>query len=233
MGMPRKWHPFLLRENTIDGKSVVISTVSKKIHVSLYKIRFMELASLDLSKSYTYADYLKWDFKERVEIIGGKLYEMMPAPGSRHQRFSGAIFGLLWNFMKGKDCQVYAAPFDVRLPGRSKEDEKINTVVQPDVCVICDKNKVDARGCLGAPDIVVEILSPGNNLVEINKKFDLYEQSGVKEYWIVSPQDNTFSVNILIDGRYITSRPLTSGKIFTSTVLPDFSLDLRELFEIE
>ena len=191
----------------------------------------MELSNLDLNQSYTYADYLKWDFPERVELINGKLYEMMAGPSSRHQKLSFIITGNLWYYMKGKDCQVFTAPFDVRLPGKSKDDKDIITVVQPDICVICDKSKIDTRGCLGAPDIVVEILSPSNNSVEINNKFDLYEKSGVKEYWIVSPQDNTFSVCILVEGKYIVSRPMASPKIVTSTVLPDFSLDLKELFE--
>ena len=191
----------------------------------------MELSNLDLNQSYTYADYLKWDFPERVELINGKLYEMMAGPSSRHQKLSFIITGNLWYYMKGKDCQVFTAPFDVRLPGKSKDDKDIITVVQPDICVICDKSKIDTRGCLGAPDIVVEILSTSNNSVEINNKFDLYEKSGVKEYWIVSPQDNTFSVCILVEGKYIVSRPMASPKIVTSTVLPDFSLDLKELFE--
>lgn len=121
----------------------------------------------------------------------------------------------------------------MRLPRKSKEDKDIITLVQPDICVICDKGKVDVKGCLGAPDIVVEILSPGNNAVEINNKFDIYEEAGVKEYWIVSPQDNTFMVNTLTDGRYVTSRPMAAGKVFTSAVLPGFSLDLKELFEME
>jgi Uma2 family endonuclease len=193
----------------------------------------MKLANLDLNKTYTYADYLKWDFTERVELIKGKVYQMMAAPGSRHQILCVKLIVLLSNSLKRKGCQVFTAPFDVRLPGKSKEDLGIDTVVQPDVCVVCDKSKIDAKGCLGAPDIIVEILSPSNNLLEINKKFDLYEQSGVKEYWIVSPQDNTFLVNILIDGHYITYRPMTSGTVYTSTVLPEFSLDLKELFEIE
>jgi Uma2 family endonuclease len=193
----------------------------------------MKLANLDLNKTYTYADYLKWDFPERVELIQGKVYEMTAAPSSRHQFLCVKLIVMLSNSIQRKGCQVYVAPFDVRLPGKSKDDKDILTVVQPDICVICDKSKIDARGCLGAPDIVVEILSPSNNSVEINKKFDLYEQSGVKEYWIVSPQDNTFWVSILIDGQYITSRPMAAGKIFTSTVFPEFSLDLKGLFEME
>lgn len=193
----------------------------------------MELASLDRNKSYSYADYLNWDFKERVELISGKVYEMMSAPSSRHQLLCVKMIVSLSNHLKGTGCQVYTAPFDVRLPRKSKDAKDIITVVQPDICVICDKTKIDEKGCLGAPDVVVEILSPSNNVLEINNKFNLYEESGVKEYWIVSPQDNTFLVNILVDGHYITSRPMTTGNIFTSKVLTRFSLDLKELFETE
>ena len=193
----------------------------------------MELANLDLSKTYSYADYLCWDFKERVELISGHVYEMMSGLGSRHQFLCVKMILKLGNYMKGTECQVYTAPFDVRLPRKSKDDKDIFTVVQPDVCVICDRVKIDEKGCLGTPDIVIEILSPSNNVLEINNKFNLYEESGVKEYWIVSPQDNTFLVNILIDGHYITSRPMSAGNVLTSKVLPGFSLDLKEFFDTE
>ncbi len=190
----------------------------------------MKLADLDINKVYTYADYLKWDFKERVELIMGKIFKMSPAPTSKHQRLSMNISGQLWNHLKGSKCQVYTAPFDVRLPRKSKDDKDIFTVVQPDICEICDENKVDTKGCLGAPDIVVEILSPSNNIVELNNKFDIYEEAGVKEYWIVSPQDNTFQVNTLADGHYVSSPPMAAGKIVSSLALPNFSIDLQELF---
>ena len=189
----------------------------------------MTLADLDINKTYTYADYLKWDFKERVELIMGKLFKMSPAPSSRHQKISMSFSRQLANFLDEKPCDVYAAPFDVRIPRKSADDRYIITVVQPDLCVICDKSKVDQKGCLGAPDIVVEILSPSNNSVELNNKFDLYESVGVKEYWIVSPQDNTFLVNTLINGKYVPSRLMTSGS-YESSVLVGFSLDLSKLF---
>ena len=189
----------------------------------------MTLADLDINKTYTYADYLKWDFKERVELIMGKLFKMSPAPSSRHQKISMSFSRQLANFLDEKPCDVYAAPFDVRIPRKSADDRDIITVVQPDLCVICDKSKVDQKGCLGAPDIVVEILSPSNNSVELNNKFDLYESVGVKEYWIVSPQDNTFLVNTLINGKYVPSRLMTSGS-YESSVLVGFSLDLSKLF---
>jgi Uma2 family endonuclease len=192
----------------------------------------MKFADLDINKVYTYADYLKWDFKERVELIMGKIFKMSPAPTTRHQRLSMSISGQLWNHLRNSKCQVFAAPFDVRLPRKSKEDKDILTVVQPDICVICDESKIDAKGCLGAPDIVVEILSPSNNVIELNNKFATYEEAGVKEYWIVSPQDNTFQVNTLTKGRYVSSPLLTMGKTITSIVLPGFSIDLEDLFDI-
>lgn len=190
----------------------------------------MTLADLDMNKTYTYADYLKWDFKERVELIMGKLFKMSPAPNNRHQTISMNLSGQLWSHLRGGKCKVYAAPFDVRIPRKSANDKDILTVVQPDICVVCDPAKLDAKGCLGAPDIVIEILSPGNSIIELNNKFDLYESAGVKEYWLVSPQDNTVVVNTLHDGKYITARPITSGSVLKSSILPSFSLDLSELF---
>src|SRR4051812_44591789 len=134
----------------------------------------MTFADLDINKVYCYADYLKWNFEERVELIKGKLYRMSPAPGSYHQTISIDISSQLWNFLKGKKCRVYAAPFDVRLPKNSIDDKEIFTVVQPDISVVCDLTKIDGKGCIGAPDIVVEILSPSNNEKELNNKYEIY-----------------------------------------------------------
>lgn len=191
----------------------------------------MVLADLDLNKTYTYADYFKWKFEERVELIRGRIFKMSPAPSRRHQRITGDMFSLMNGFLKGKRCEVYIAPFDVRLPRRSKDDKDIITVVQPDICVVCDPAKLDDRGCLGAPDIVVEILSPGNNTKELKYKYDIYEEAGVKEYWIVSPQDETFLKYVLEDGRYTPSRVMVTGDLVTSSLLPGFELDLAKIFE--
>jgi Uma2 family endonuclease len=117
----------------------------------------------------------------------------------------------------------------VRFPGKLKDDK--DTVLQPDICVVCDPAKLDDKGCTGAPDIVVEILSPGNNAKEMRNKYEVYEQSGVKEYWIVSPQNETFLIYTLHDGKSQSSRPLASGDFATSPVLPGFSLDLEALFK--
>ncbi|PQJ10352.1 hypothetical protein CJD36_010265 [Flavipsychrobacter stenotrophus] len=190
----------------------------------------MHLADLDLNQSYTYADYYSWDFPQRVELIYGKAFIKDPVTYTVHQRMSMNLAMPIYAYLKGSKSAIYTAPFDVRLPhGPSRADIDIIHVVQPDLCVICDPNNLDERGGIGVPDIIVEILIPLNNVVELNDKFDLYEEAGVKEYWIVSPQDNTFLVNTLVNGKYVTGRPLVSG-ILTSSILPEFLLDLSKLF---
>jgi len=179
---------------------------------------------------YTYADYLKWTIEERLELIKGKIFRMGPAPSSIHQRISQHINRELLIYLKGKSCEVFVAPFDVRLTTKSKRDEDITTVVQPDLCVVCDPAKIDKRGCIGAPDIMVEILSPSNTRKELKNKYEVYEESGVKEYWILSPQDHSFLVYTLKDGKFFPSRLMTEGDIVTSSVLEGFALDLEELF---
>ena len=191
----------------------------------------MLLADLDMNKTYTYADYFKWRFEERVELIRGRIFKMSPAPNRKHQVLSGDIFNKFYNFLEGKECEVYSAPFDVRLPRRSKEDKDIITVLQPDICVICDPAKLDDRGCVGAPDLVVEILSPGNNSKELKNKYEIYEESGVSEYWVVSPQDQTLIIYTLTGGSYRASRLMVAGDIAASEALPGFRLDLASLFE--
>jgi Uma2 family endonuclease len=191
----------------------------------------MTFADLDINKTYTYADYLKWKFEERVELIKGKIFKMSPAPNLIHQRISGELYGQLWSFLKGKPCRVFSAPFDVRLPRKSKDDKDIITVVQPDISVICDLSKLDDKGCLGAPDIVIEILSPSNNEKELNNKYEIYEQSGVKEYWLVFPAEKAVVIYTLTGDKFIGSRPMVAGQEITSSVLAGFSLPLSELFE--
>src|SRR5690606_15294096 len=122
-------------------------------------------------KVYTYADYYSWKFKERVELLKGKILKMSPAPSRQHQKISADISFELRKFLTGKTCQVFYAPFDVRLE-RVKNDKLIQNVVQPDICVICDLTKLDDRGCSGAPELIVEILSPGNTKKEMKYKFE-------------------------------------------------------------
>lgn len=191
-----------------------------------------QFEDIDLSKSYTYADYLKWEFDERLELIKGKIFNMGPAPSSVHQRFAGVIFNNLYNYLQGKRCEVFIAAFDVRLPRTSKSDKKITTVVQPDICVVCDPSKIDLRGCIGAPDIVVEILSKGNNKKELKNKYEVYEESRVKEYWIIHPDEKTFMKYTLNeDGKFQPSHLLTLGDEVTTDILPGFVFSLDELFK--
>ena len=191
----------------------------------------MQFAELDLAKSYSYADYFSWKFEERVELIKGKIFKMSPAPNRFHQKLTGLLFVLIANFLEGKMCEVYTAPFDVRIPRDSKSDNQIITVLQPDICVVCDPSKLDKRGCIGAPDIVIEVLSPGNNAKELKNKFEAYEEAGVNEYWIVSPQDQWLQQHVLTDGKFHPSPYSVPGDNITSNVLPGFSLTLTGLFQ--
>jgi|JI10StandDraft_1071094.scaffolds.fasta_scaffold08341_8 Uma2 family endonuclease len=194
----------------------------------------MKAEEPDLSLSYTYADYLKWDLPEMVELIRGKIYKMSPAPTSRHQRISTALMVSIGSFLKKKKCRLFAAPFDVRLPRKSKANEDIITVVQPDICVICDPTKIDIRGCLGAPDWVIEILSKHTSAKDLNEKFEVYEEAGVKEYWVVHPSEQTVLVYTLNDaGKYegVLKPYVRTDKVQPKT-LPGLTIDLTEVFEL-
>ncbi|WP_373494410.1 Uma2 family endonuclease [Aquiflexum sp.] len=180
---------------------------------------------------YTYADYLTWQMEEMVELIKGKIFRQAAAPRVNHQRVSLKISNELYNFLKGKKCEVFAAPFDVRLPVKSKKHEDIDTVVQPDICVICDPQKLDELGCVGAPDLIVEILCPGNNKKELQNKYEVYKESGVKEYWVIHPNECTLIINTLINGKYQASRIFTHGDKVASQAVEGFVLDLEEVFD--
>ncbi len=186
----------------------------------------------DLSyNNYTYADYLTWDMEEMVELIKGKVFKKAAAAPKRiHQRLAGSLYTEFHLFLKGKKCQAYIAPFDVRLPVKSKKDDKIYTVVQPDICVVCDLDKLDDRGCVGAPDLVVEVLSPGNKQLELQHKYEVYEASGVTEYWLMDPEGKTLLIYTLIQGKYQPSRLMTSGDTAKSSAIVDFELDLKAFF---
>ncbi len=179
---------------------------------------------------YTYADYLKWKWEERVELFKGIIMKMS-APSSKHQMIVGRLHLPIGTFLQRKSCSVFIAPFDVRLPVQNKKkDNEVTTVVQPDLCVICDKNKIDKRGCIGAPDIIIEILSPGNNKKELQNKFELYEEAGVLEYWIVVPSVEMIIIWYLEDGKYSKSKPFTSGQIITTPILPGLEINTTDIF---
>jgi Uma2 family endonuclease len=168
-------------------------------------IEIMEL-TLDTEKRYTYADYLTWSDGKRRELVHGFI-RMITVPDEQHQNISLnlslALYGIITKYFKG-ECKMFYSPFDVRLPNNDeKEDHLIDTVVQPDVCVVYDHSKLDEKGCLGVPDYVAEIQSPTTAGYNLNEKFTLYETVGVREYWIISPVEQTVQVFILQpNGKY-------------------------------
>jgi len=182
-------------------------------------------AVLNYDKLYTYADYLKWDDDKRRELIDGVPY-LMSAPGTAHQKLSMNLSLLFATFLKGKTCQVYAAPFDVRLNADTLDD----TVVQPDLIIVCDSSKLDKAGCKGVPDMVIEILSPSTSHYDKTTKFNKYQESGIREYWIIDPKAKKLEVNTLNDGSYITS-PYTAEDIVPVHVLDGCDINMQEVFE--
>lgn len=190
-----------------------------------------KLNELDFSGTYSYASYLMWKFDERVELIKGKIFQM-GAPTTKHQVCTGEVFAALHQFLKGKQCRVFISPFDVRFPGRSVNDREVFTVLQPDICVVCDDDKIDSKGCIGAPDIVVEVLSAGNNKKDLDFKYKIYESSGVREYWVLDPAEQSLLKYVLNeDGVFVAAEPCFANALFTSDVLPGFCLNLEEVFD--
>jgi len=185
-------------------------------------------------KHYTYADYLSWTDDLRRELINGIAY-LFSAPTRFHAGLTSELLSIFKWFVKSKKrkCKIYHAPFDVRFPKNGETaNEKIDTVVQPDICVICDPNKLDDAGCIGAPDLIVEVQSPSTLKRDLREKFDLYEQSGVREYWIVSPRDKAITVfNLQKDGKYDEGTTyMLSGKVPVG-IFEGLEIDLKELFE--
>ena len=192
---------------------------------------------LDINGYYTYADYILWRFKERVELFKGRLFPMA-APNVKHQRVSGNLYIKLGSHFMNKNCDVFHAPFDVRLPlPKSKAiKDKVDTVVQPDLCVICDESKLDQQGGIGAPDLVVEILSPGNSKREMKDKFELYEEAGILEYWVVDPERRIVFVYTLEETtkKFVAQLPpLTDEDHLESQTLEGLKIALAEVFPKE
>ena len=193
----------------------------------------MSRPALKLEEQFSYADYLNWPADERWELIHGVAYDMSPAPASDHQRISREIFIQLYAFFSGKMCEVFFAPFDVRLPEGDEADDRIYTVVQPDLSVICDPQKIDDKGCKGAPDLIVEILSPSTAKRDAREKFNLYEAQGVKEYWLVYPSELLVEVFELgKDGRYARAKKFFGTERMPVSLFPELELDLAQVFPV-
>lgn len=197
--------------------------------------KITQLSDLDLEQTYTYADYLTWRFDETVELLRGKISLMSPAPNFDHQSISKNLLVEIGFYLKGKSCQVFHAPFDVRLYDRKKSllaNADIYTVVQPDLCIICDNTKLDSRGCLGAPDWIIEILSKSTAQKDTQTKFQLYQEAGVKEYWLVYPYEATVSQFILDESeeKYQLVKMFSPQDRASPLLFPELSIDLQEVF---
>ena len=204
----------------------------------------MELELKKTEHKFTYKDYCSWPDDERWELIDGVAYDMSPAPSRRHQEISFELAGLIREYLKGKECKAFAAPFDVILPNFPIENEDgIDTIVQPDISVICEPSKIVDRGCLGAPDLIIEILSPSTSKKDLNEKFQLYEKHRVKEYWIVDPGNKYIQVFHLLtegknSGKYDEGTLIPpanwredNNTIAESVVLEGFQVNVKELFD--
>ncbi|MFZ2726454.1 MAG: Uma2 family endonuclease [Methylococcaceae bacterium] len=194
-----------------------------------------ELSQLDLNGTYSYADYLTWQLNERIELIKGKVMLMSPAPNTQHQRISSKLHLSIGYYLKDKKCEIFSAPFDVKLYNRSKSiltNKEVYNVVQPDLCVICDKTKITHRGCDGAPEFIIEILSKGNSRREIEFKYQLYAENGVKEYWLIYPYEqsiNQFLLNEETNNYQLIAMYPDTG-IISPVLFPELQINLENIF---
>ncbi|UOR04063.1 Uma2 family endonuclease [Hymenobacter aerilatus] len=191
-----------------------------------------DISQLDFTKTYTYVDYLTWRLGEFVELIRGKIWRMSPAPRVRHQTISFNLNTALGVALRGKQCRGFAAPLDVRLTKATPNgDTAIRTVVQPDICVVCDPAKLDEFDCVGAPDWIIEILSPGSMAHDSKTKFDLYEENEVGEYWMVDPGLKNVIVYVLENGQYQLQGEFYQPGPIPVRTLQSLTLEWAEVFE--
>ena len=181
--------------------------------------------ALKQDQHYTYRDYLSWPDDVRCELIDGRVFMMSPAPLLSHQDAAGEIFRQAANALHGKSCRAMIAPVDVRLPAHAEADENTDTIVQPDVFVVCDPNKLDRRGVRGAPDWIVEVLSPKTAGRDQIEKRRLYERHGVREYWLVHPTDRVLTLYHLENGEYGKPEILELTGVTQVAAVPDVSID--------
>lgn len=189
---------------------------------------------IEYGDNYTYGDYLKFDFDYMVELIRGKIFKMSPAPSTLHQVAIGNLHLDFGSYLKKKACSVYIAPFDVVLPVQNRKNKSKNTtVVQPDLVVICDPSIVDSACCFGVPDLLVEAISPHTKKKDIRLKYEVYEESGVKEYWVVYPLDKVLEIHVLEHGKYISKGKFIEGDIVSPSMIPNLKIDLTEVFDYQ
>ena len=186
------------------------------------------MSTPELQEYFSYRDYLSWPEGERVELINGVAYAMSPAPRREHQRLVSEINRQIANALQGNPCQVYPAPFDVKLSTAAEDDHA--TVVQPDLTVISDESKLTDEGMTGAPDLVIEIVSPGSGFHDRGRKYDLYLRHGVREYWIVDPDERVVEVHRLVSGRYERIGVFGQDDTVTAAAVPVVTVTLGTVF---
>lgn len=182
-------------------------------------------SSPQTAERFTYRDYCSWPDEERWELIDGVAYNMSPAPSLEHQEWVFEIGRQIGNYLLGKPCRIFLAPFDVRLPEKNEPDDATFTVVQPDISVICDSTKLDQAGCRGAPDWIIEVLSPGTAAKDQIVKKALYERHGVREYWLVHPTDHILIRYRLIEGRYAEPQVIETAGSTADTIFDNLAID--------
>lgn len=179
----------------------------------------------DKTAHYTYGEYLTWSDEQRYELIESVAYAMTPSSGRTHQRIVGELFRQIAEALEEGSCEVNIAPLDVRLAAEGESDIETVTVVQPDVFVVCDPDKLDERGCRGAPDWVIEVISPQSAVHDQIRKLATYERHGVKEYWLVHPIDRIVFVYRLEDDRYGRPSVHELKGTLTSAAVPAATID--------
>lgn len=188
-------------------------------------------SDLDLKGTYSYADYLQWQFDETVELIKGKILAMSPAPKRLHQKASTKIFKPLTDFFEKNPCELYFSLFDVRFPKHPLDpSNKVFTVLQPDICIVCDLEKLDENGCNGAPDLIVEITSRSTRQRDFHFKYQVYEEAGVFEYWIADPLEKVIYQNHLVDGLYKQVAIAGEGEVLHSAHFPGLQIVVSDIF---
>ena len=183
------------------------------------------------NRTYTYSDYLSWDESERIELINGQPL-MQSAPSRAHQEISGELFNQLKNFLRGKPCRVYAAPFAVRLFESDQDSpEDVQTIVEPDISVVCEPEKLDDKGCKGAPTFIAEVLSPSTERADRFLKLNEYQRAGVREYWIIDPNAKSVADYVLQDGRFSLHAYYDDGDTVEVSSLNSCQINLNALFD--
>jgi Uma2 family endonuclease len=197
----------------------------------------MDFEELDLNRTYTYADYLKWNFEvdgipQRIELIDGRVFKMWPAPSRKHQDIFLVLLRKIERFTQKFNHKYYSSPFELCLAKKTTDITKINTVVRPDLCIISDLDIIDKSVYIGVPDIVIEILSPGDCRKEMKEKFEAFEKNGVKEYWLIYPYNEFVMVFTLNKkGEFVGSKPFVKKETIKSKVLEGLEIEVGDIFK--